>query len=129
MKIKLKHCDHMGDWYTIVRAEHSGHEWWERTGPNSLRYMSSERLSPEACIEGPGYEMLAVAEAIKARGEVSFRRVEVRHEADGFHFRSPKNSERDAVVSVEDADELAQSICAAMKPNAGATRPAEGRSG
>lgn len=117
MKIRLNHCDYMGDWYTIVRAEHDGMEWIERTGPNSSRFMCSERLSPEACIEGDSSDMLAVASAIKSRGAVSFNRVAVHFEPDGAHFSSPKNSERDAIVSVEEADELANQIIAELTPN------------
>lgn len=35
----------------------------------------------------------------------------------GAHFCSPKNSERDAVVTVEEADELANQIRAELTPN------------
>ena len=49
MRIKLNKCS--GDWYTIIRAEHDGKSWFEKTGPGSTRFMSSERLTPEACIE------------------------------------------------------------------------------
>lgn len=116
MKIKLNHVEALGDWYTIVRAEHDGREWMEHTGPNSSRFMCSERLSPEACIEGDAYEMLAVAEAIKKRSSVSFKRVAVSFEADGAHFSSPKNSRRDAVVTVEEADDLAAQIRTELMP-------------
>jgi hypothetical protein len=118
MKIRLNHCDDLGDWYTIVRDEHDGREWMERTGQNSSRFMCSERLSPEACIEGDASDMLAVASAIKSRGAVSFKRVAVHFESDGAHFRSPKNSEHDAVVTVEEADELAAQILAELTHNA-----------
>lgn len=118
MKIKLNHCEDLGDWYTIVRTEHDGKEWFERIGHNSQRFMTSERLSPEACIEGDAGEMLAIADAIKVRGAVSFKRVAVHFERDGAHFRSPKNSERDAVVTVDEADELADQILAELTPNA-----------
>lgn len=117
MKIKLNHCADLGDWYTIVRAEHDGREWVESTGQNSQRFMASERLSPEACIEGDAGEMLEVANAIKKRGAVSFKRVSVHFEPDGAHFRSPKNSERDAVVTIEEAVELANQILAELPPN------------
>lgn len=117
MKIRLNHCEDLGDWYTIVRAEHDGREWTEQTGPNSSRFMCSERLSPEACIEGHADEMLAVADAIKERGAVSFKRVAVHFDSDGAHFHSPKNSERDAVVTVNEADELAAQILAELTPN------------
>ena len=117
MKIKLNHCDDLGDWYTIVRAEHDGREWMEETGPNSSRFMMSERLSPEACIEGPAEHMLALAMAIKKRKSVSFKRCAVHFASDGAHFSSPKNSERDAVVPVECADEFAAQVLAELTPN------------
>lgn len=118
MNIKLKRCEHMGDWYTIIRAKHDGKEWMDQTSPNSYRFMSSERLTPEACIEGNTDEMLEVAKAIKKRGSVSFKRVSVHFENDGVHFCSPKNSERDAIVTVEEANELAAQIFAKLTPNA-----------
>lgn len=119
MKIKLNHCEDLGDWYTIVRAEHDGREWMERTGPNSQRFMMSERLSPEACIEGNGAEMLELARAIKRRGTARFKRCAVHFESDGAHFSSPKNSEKDAVVSVEEADAFAEQVLSQLEtPNA-----------
>lgn len=116
MKIKLNHCAGMKDWYTIVRAEHDGHAWCERTGPNSSRHMSSERLSPEACIEGDRKQMLEIAAAIQRRGEAYCKRVAVRFEADGVHLHSPKNSEHDGVVTIAEADELAAQILAELGP-------------
>jgi len=117
MKIVLNHCEDLGDWYTIVRAEHDSKEWMEKTGPNCSRFMCSERLSPEACIEGDAGEMLALAQAIKRQGAARFKRCAVHFEADGVHFCSPKNSERDAVVTVEEANELADQILAELTPN------------
>jgi hypothetical protein len=109
MKIKLNRIDD-DDWFTIVRVEHDGKCWMEQTGKNSFRYMCSERLSPEACIEGTAYEMVALAHAIKNQGMVSFKRCAVHFEEDGVHLRSPKNSERDAVVTREEASDLADQI-------------------
>ena len=117
MKIKLNHCADMGDWYTIVRAEHDGLNWFERTGSNSQRLMTSERLCPEYCIEGSAEEMIAVATAIHRRGKAHFTRVSVRFAEDGAHLCSPRNSERDAVVTLEEADELAVQILAELTPN------------
>ena len=117
MKIRLKKSDDINDWYTIVRAEHDGREWMERNGPNCSRYMCSENLSPEACIEGSGAEMLAVAHAIKRGGQVSFQRCAVHFETDGVHFHSPKNSEHDGVVTVEEANELADQILGELTHN------------
>lgn len=117
MKIVLRKSEHIDDWYTIVRAEHDGLEWIEHTGPNSMRFMCSERLSPEACIEGNADEMLAMANAIRSRKAVLFKRCAVHFERDGAHFSSPKNSERDAVVPVEDADEFASQVQDELTPN------------
>jgi hypothetical protein len=36
MEQELKGLD---DWYLIVKAEHDGREWRERTGPNSSSFM------------------------------------------------------------------------------------------
>lgn len=107
MKIKLKKCDGLDDWYTIVRAEHDGRAWSEQVGGNSYQWMMSERLTPDACIEGNSSEMVAIANAIKARGSESFKRCSVHFEDDGVHFCSPRNSSVDAVISIEDADEFA----------------------
>lgn len=104
----------MDDWYTIIRAEHDGREWSERISPTSVRLMCSERLSPEACIEGNREQMLAVANAIQQRKSVSFKRVAVHFSKEGVHFHSPKNSEVDAIVSLEEADELAAQIVAEL---------------
>lgn len=135
MKIKLNKCSSMPDWYTIIRVEHDGKTWWSPTGPNSVRFMSSERLTPEADIEGSAAEMLAIAYAIKNREAVSFRRCAVHFEDDtdhdryGVHLYSPRNSddlwysgatlystECDAVVTIEEANELADQIIKELGP-------------
>ena len=110
MKIVLCKSEDMDDWFTIVRAEHDGRTWFERTGQSTLRYMCSERLSPEACIEGNAMEMIALGNAIKNKEAISFKRCAVSFESDGVHFRSPRNSQVDAVVSEEDAENLADQI-------------------
>ena len=115
MKIALSKSEYMDDWYAIVKAQPIVREWMERTTPNCYRFMASERLSPEACIEGTAEQMLALARAIQLREAVSFKRCAVHFEADGVHFSSPKNSERDAVVSVEDADEFAAHVLAKLR--------------
>lgn len=117
MKILLKKSEDLDDWYTIVRAEHDGKYWMDKTEPNIMRFMCSERLSPEACIEGPGKHMIALATAIRNRGIASFKRCAVHFESDGVHFHSPRNSVRDAIVTVEDADGLAEHIFAELTPN------------
>ena len=114
MKIVLNKSKHLPDWFTIIRAEHDGREWLEKTAPNCSQLMLSERLSPEACIEGHAQEMIELALAIKHRDSVSFKRCAVHFEPDGAHFCSPKNSKKDAVVSVEEADALANQIFAEL---------------
>jgi hypothetical protein len=54
--------------------------------------------------------MLEVAKAIKNRGAVSFERIAIYFESVGVYLYSPKNSERHAVVSREEADGLAEQI-------------------
>ena len=110
MKIVLKQCEGMGDWYTIVRAEHDGREWFQDTGPNSSSFMMSERLVPNACIEGNTEEMLAIAHAVKNKTSESFKRVAVHFEEDGVHLYSPKNSSEDGVVTVQEASEFADEV-------------------
>lgn len=112
MKIVLNKCDSLDDWYTIIRAEHDGRSWNEKVGKNTYSHRSSERLSPEACIEGDSYQMIALAKAIKHRETISFKRCAVSFEDDGVHFWSPKNSKHDGVVTIEEADALAAQILA-----------------
>lgn len=64
MKIVLKKSDFLDDWYVIERAHHEGRQWLERTGPNMMKLMDSARIS-DACLEGGGEQMLAIARAIK----------------------------------------------------------------
>lgn len=116
MKIKLNKCDHMADWYTIVRAEHDGREWWEAVGENAYSYSMSERLSPEACIEGNREEMREIANAINCGGAVSFKRCAVRINDGVAYFWSPKNSERDAAVPLDDAIEFADQVLRELSP-------------
>ena len=115
MKIKLNDCFGDGYWYTIIRAEHDGREWIENIDTNTSRFMCSERLSPEACIEGTKEEMLDVAKAIKNNGLAKYKRVAVSFAFGGFVFWSPKNSEHEAFISVEDADEFAEQVFKELK--------------
>jgi len=117
MKIVLNKTDELEDWYTIVRAEHGGIDWIEEVSPDHSRYMCSERLSPEACIEGYADHMLAVAHAIKDKTGASFKRVAVCYspEENGFYFWSPKNSKVRVLIPTEDADNLANEILGTVK--------------
>lgn len=109
MKIVLKKSDALKDWYLIVRAEHDGLQWLERTGPNSMRLMLSERIS-DADIEGSADEMLALAEAIQNRKNIEFRRCAVEFVGYEVHLWSPRNSIKEGVVSIREADEFAEHV-------------------
>jgi len=109
MKIKIRKSEHLPDWFLIVRAEHENTEWFEVVGDVNC-FMKSERLSPEACIEGDSSEMLDIANAIKARTNESHKRVAVSFENDGVHIYSPKNSLHHGIVTIEEADDLADQI-------------------
>lgn len=117
MKIRLDKSSVLDNWYSIVRVEHDGAKWLERVGPCASRLMLSERLTPEACIEGTGEEMVVIAHAIKKKESARFKRVAVHFEDDGVHFCSPRNSERDAVIPFEDANEFADQIIAEFAPD------------
>ena len=108
MKIKLNHC--FDDWYTVIRVEHDGREWVENPDKNSSRFMCSERLSPEACIEGTTLEMIEVASAIKRRSSLKFKRIAIAWTGSDFLFWSPKNSEKKVSISTEDADSFANEV-------------------
>jgi hypothetical protein len=119
MRIKIKKC--FENWYTIVRAEHDGRTWFEQTSPKGAKvtteaFMSSERLTPDACIEGSSEQMFSLAMAIKQTRNVEFRRCAVHFEQDGVHLHSPRNSTQDAVVTLSEADELANQIIEEIGP-------------
>ena len=113
MKIVLNKSDSLDDWYTMERAEHEGRQWLEPTGPNSMQFMDSARIS-DACVEGTAEEMRELAKAIKARGSASFKRCAVRVDGERAYFCSPRNSTRDAEVPLADADEFADRALAAL---------------
>lgn len=114
MKIKLKKSEQLNDWYSIVRSEHDGKEWLENVSANICRLMLSERLSPEASIEGSAFEMIEVAKAIKNKESVYFRRIAVHFiNENECYFYSPRNSQNETygtIISFEDANELADQI-------------------
>lgn len=111
MKITIRKSEHLPDWYLIVRAEHDNKTWVEVI--DYIHYhMKSERLSPEACIEGDSSEMIDIAKAIKSRTSASAKRVAVSFEDDGVHLYSPKNSQHHGIVTIEEADDLADQILA-----------------
>jgi hypothetical protein len=102
---------HSEDWFLIERAEHDGRRWYETYDdePEILVLRTSARIS-DADVEGTADDMLAIAAAIEERGSYSARRCAVTI-CDGMvRLHSPRNSSRDGVVSIEDADELAALI-------------------
>ena len=107
--MKLKMVEQWEDWYTIERADHDGRIWLERTGPNSSAIRCSSRFS-DADVEGTTEHMLGIAKAIRERGEYSAKRCSVLISDGKAHFCSPRNSRIDGVVSVAEADELADQI-------------------
>ena len=117
MKILLNQFEDMGikdDWYTIIRAEHEGKEWYVEERPNCFSYRNSERLSDDgsACIEGNGKEMVKVASAIERKSMVYFKRIAVVYagKENGFYFWSPKNSKEKVLIPLEDAEDLMRQI-------------------
>lgn len=114
MKMLIEKDLVLEDWYSIVRAEHDGREWFEPIPgtERSFQLMCSERLIPEASIEGYGYEMRHMAQCImNGKNFDSAERCAMSHEADGIHFWRPRsNGDKHAVVSKEDAIQLAELI-------------------
>lgn len=114
-RIILVKSDCIEDWYMIEKAEHEHRTWWEDTGPNSVKMCDSARIS-DACVEGTGAEMLGIARGIKSRTRTEFKRCAVEFyypisdEGPYAHFWSPRNSREEGVVSLAEADELADQI-------------------
>lgn len=111
MKLKLVKSDVLPDWYLIERAEHDGREWFEEVSPNCSVLRCSARFS-DADIEGSLGEMIAIADAIRCRGRIEFKRCAVRFvfNETKAEFWSPRNSQKRGVVSIADADDLADQI-------------------
>jgi hypothetical protein len=107
--LTLRHCEVLGDWYVIELAEHDGKQWLERTGQNISALRCSSRLS-DADIEGTAEQMLSIAEAIEARGSAHHRRCAVSVYGDRVTLCSPRNSQRDGVCTLAEADALAALI-------------------
>lgn len=105
--IVAKRSEDMGDWFTIEKAEHDGRQWLQPSGHGVMRFMLSCRIS-DACVEGTWSEMRALMEAIRGRGEESFKRCAVRVEGDSAFFWSPRNSTVQAEVSLAAADAMAE---------------------
>lgn len=119
-RLKLAKCGVMDDWYIIEKAKH---EWVEQIvpvpgKPNSMYLHDSSRIS-DADVEGAAVEMLAIAEAIEQRGSYSAKRCAVDVQGNRALFWSPRNSQREGVASLEEADELAAQIRARLAGGTG----------
>lgn len=109
MKLTLRTGNFIDDWYVIERAEHDGREWMEKIDEHSYSFQTSARFS-DADVEGTKEEMLAIANAIRKRSYVSFKRCAVHARHESVEFWSPRNSQNAGVVPLEDAIALADEI-------------------
>lgn len=127
MRLAIRRSGHLDDWYVVERAEHDGRSWLEPLGENSAGLRCSSRFS-DADVEGTAAEMLALAEAIEARGEARFRRCAVDARSELVTFCSPRNSQLDGEVTLAEALALAAEIRATLGTGTGiGTRaPVEG---
>lgn len=108
--LTLRKSNSLDDWYVIERLHHDGNEWLKPI-PHGMAFCRSARFSDNADVEGTGAEMLAIASAIKQRKDESFKRCSVTFLEDGaVAFESPRNSEEPGIVTVADADALADLI-------------------
>jgi hypothetical protein len=113
VKLTMRKCEDMGDWYVIERAEHDGRTWEERTGPHSSALRCSSRFS-DADVEGYAGEMRALAKAIDERRYESFRRCAVDARTEPVKFWSPRNSQKNGEVTYTEAAALAAEIRATL---------------
>jgi hypothetical protein len=113
VKLAIVHSEHMGDWWTIERAEHPNERWMKPT-QYGASLMYSGRIS-DACVEGTSYEMLELAHSIENNISESFKRCAVEVTEGGFLFSSPRNSQEPGWVSTARAKELAAEIRAKVK--------------
>jgi hypothetical protein len=112
-EVKCVRCEWMDDWFVIELVEHPGLAGFMRDGEHSMSFYSSARVS-DACVEGTSYEMLALATAIEKRESESFKRCAAIKCNDTYLLSSPRNSTRDGVITLVEADKLAASIRAVV---------------
>lgn len=110
-RLALVKSEWIDDWWLIERAEHDGRTWLEVDADGDTHFRHSSRVG-DADVEGTGEEMLALAQAIRARGSYSARRCAVAVDERRGHaaFGSPRNGRVDGVVSLASADALAEEI-------------------
>lgn len=113
MKLTIRNCDDLGDWYVIERAEHDGRSWIgtrDLPGYGPIQSLHCSSRFSDADVEGTAAEMLAIADAIERRAYVSFRRCAVYADREPVRFRSPRNSIDDGECTYAEAAELAALI-------------------
>lgn len=123
MRLTIRKCEHIENWYVIERAEHDGRAWMEPMGPGAMALRLSARFS-DADVEGTGAEMLAIADAIERRTRASFKRCMVDASTEPVRFASPRNSQRDGECSLAEAVELARSIRSTVPASASSAETA-----
>lgn len=106
IRLTLRKCEYIDDWWIIERAEHDGRAWMEQIESGVMALRTSARFSENADVEGTTSEMLEIAEAIRTRGSFSAKRCSVDATTPEVHFSSPRNSMHDGVTTIEFADEL-----------------------
>lgn len=106
--ILVDETETMDDWYAIERLEHDGRTWMEPF-PGGAAFMMSARPS-DACIEGTSAEMLSIAYAINNLETVIYKRCCAVIKETGYHLYSPRNSQTPAILTLEEAKELAADI-------------------
>ena len=94
--------------YAIERAEHEKRWWDEPTDHGAMAFYSG--WISDAAIAGSADEMLEIAAAIRRRGQESFKRCAVVVSYDLVRFWSPRNSTKDGVCTLAEADALADVI-------------------
>lgn len=117
--------EHMGDYWTIERAEHDGRSWMQPLGRNCSAFCVSTRLGEpsadsdmhnNADIEGDSREMLAIAQAIETGGQAHFKRCSAVTTEAGVELMSPRNMRFPVLITHECAKALAADIRAKVTP-------------
>lgn len=108
------------DFYRIVRVNHKGERWYQDVKNCcgrviGSRLMLSERISPEADIEGTSEELLELASAIERWSESISKRCAVEFMDDYYYIWSPKNSDDKLKITVETAFTLSETIRRILK--------------
>jgi hypothetical protein len=119
--ITIRTIDDNLDWFVIVRREHENKRWYKKYkspyGISCDQAMTSERLSPEADVEGQAWEMKNIAHAIRKKRTFESKRCAVcYHKITGtFLLWSPKNSATPTALTKEEAEHLVNEILEKVK--------------